>query len=284
LGLDKIKRNRFILKLNYQKIPSYPVFIRLGIFLLVLVLLWLPLAIPLYFLLQYDPNLQTIIIMGLLFIEYLILLKIWNQKIYQTNFFFQQYGLTWTGNTLIYVIKGLSIGLIFVVIFFIFLAILGFVTLQKSEVFLIRIILEGLVSGLGIAFAEELFFRGWLLDELRRDYQNKTVILTNSFLFATLHFLKPVTEIIRTLPQFPGLFLLGIILVFAKTSHRNNLGICIGLHGGLVWGYYIFNLGKLVKYSEGINPWLIGVDQNPIAGLIGIIFLVIMMLIIKPKT
>jgi membrane protease YdiL (CAAX protease family) len=270
------------LKINDQKISLYPAPIRVGILIWVLLLVWLPLAIPLYFLLRDDPNLQTIVIMGLLFSEYLILLKFWGQKVYQENLL-KRYGLTWTRKTLVYLLQGLSIGLIFVIIFFGFLKSLNFITIQKPELLLIKVILEGLISALGIAFAEELFFRGWLLDELARDYQNKTVIFGNSFLFATLHFFKPLTEIMRTLPQFPGLFLLGITLIFAKKSHRNNLGICIGLHGGLVWGYYIFNVGELVKYSEAINPWIIGVDQNPIAGLIGITLLMIMMLTMIKK-
>ncbi|NJQ97250.1 MAG: CPBP family intramembrane metalloprotease, partial [Hydrococcus sp. CSU_1_8] len=54
---------------------SYPAPARLGIFILALLLSWLPFAIPIYLLFKYDPNLTTILTMGLMFIAFLILLR-----------------------------------------------------------------------------------------------------------------------------------------------------------------------------------------------------------------
>ena len=129
---------------------------------------------------------------------------------------------------------------------------------------------------MGVGLAEELVFRGWLLDELERDYSPKVSLCADAVIFAILHFIKPLSEMIRTLPQFPGLVLLGLTLVWGKRSHKNNLGISIGLHGGLVWGYYIINVGKLVQYSDRVSPWITGVDSNPIAGLMGLFLLSIL--------
>jgi hypothetical protein len=130
-----------------------------------------------------------------------------------------------------------------------------------------------LVSALGIGFAEELVFRGWLLDELQRDYSARASLWADAAIFAALHFLKPLSEAIRTLPAFPGLLLLGLTQVWAKRSSGGLLGLPIGIHAGLVWGYYILNVGKLVKYSEQVSPWITGVDGNPIAGVMGLLFL-----------
>jgi LPXTG-motif cell wall-anchored protein len=47
----------------------------------------------------------------------------------------------------------------------------------------------------------------------------------------------------------------------------------MGLHAGLVWGYYILNVGQLVQYSNQVSPWITGVDRNPIAGVMGLLFL-----------
>jgi len=124
-----------------------------------------------------------------------------------------------------------------------------------------------------VGFAEELVFRGWLLNEFERDYSLSVSLVVNSLLFAILHFIKPLPVIIETWPQFPGLLLLGLILVKAKRLCQNRLGISIGFHGGLVWGYYIINVGKLVKYSGSAPAWLTGINGNPLAGILGLGFL-----------
>jgi LPXTG-motif cell wall-anchored protein len=79
--------------------------------------------------------------------------------------------------------------------------------------------------------------------------------------------------VVRTLPTFPALVLLGLTLVWAKRSSGGRLGLSIGLHAGLVWAYYILNVGQLVQYSNNVSPWITGVDNNPIAGLMGLLFL-----------
>jgi hypothetical protein len=37
--------------------------------------------------------------------------------------------------------------------------------------------------------------------------------------------------------------------------------------------YYIFNIGHLIDYTEQVTNWVTGIDQNPLAGIMGIIFL-----------
>ena len=59
------------------------------------------------------------------------------------------------------------------------------------------------------------------------------------------------------------------------------MGICIGLHGGLVWGYYIINVGEMVRYNDRVPVWVTGIDNNPIAGVMGLIFLSGLLLVIK---
>ena len=271
------------MKVNLTIIAHYPVPLRLGIFILCLLLVWLPVAIPLYLLLKSDPNLTTIVTMGILYLEFVGLLFIWNQKVYGIANWWQVYGLVFTRKNGIEFLNGLTVGLFFTFGLFILEGILGWISFRQPSRDLLRIVLEGLLSAVGIALAEELFFRGWLLEELKRDYAQKTVIFFNSIIFATLHFLKPLEEVMRTFPQFPALFLLGLTLVWAKWGHSNRLGMSIGLHGGLVWGYYILNVGQLVHYSQTVSPLITGIDNNPIAGLMGIIFLGILSIWMKQK-
>ena len=259
------------MRIKLINLASYPAPIRLVTFLLVLLLLWLPIAAPIHFGIA-DRNLVTILTMGLLFIEFIILLNVWGNKVYRQPYLYKIYGLVGTRQNFLDLLKGLDIGLLFVFGLFTLEGLLGWVSWQGSYQ-LPRMIIEGFVSAIGIGLAEELVFRGWLLDELERNYRPNTVIWANSIIFASLHFIKPLPEMVRTLPTFPALLLLGLTLVWAKRGSKGRLGMSIGLHAGLVWGYYIINVGQLVQFSQRVPEWITGIDRNPLAGVMGLIFL-----------
>jgi membrane protease YdiL (CAAX protease family) len=260
--------------LSFSQIKNYPLWLRLGLFLLTLASLWAPFVLLVYFLIgTKDANLTTIVTMGILFILFLCLLPVWGKKIYANPNIFKTYGLVNSSQNFHYWGKGLMIGFSLAWLLFIVEAMLGWVSFQTPSISLPILILEGFISSLGIALAEELFFRGWLLDEIERDFSAFNSNVISSLIFACLHFIKPIAEIIRTSVTFPALALLGYILVVAKRSHKNLLGICIGLHGGLVWAYYIINVGEIIEYHERVPSWITGIDNNPIAGVMGLIFL-----------
>ena len=271
------------MKLNLTIIANYPVPLRLGIFIIFLLILWLPIAIPLYLLLQDDPNLTTIVTMAILYLEFIGLLFVWNKKVYKIKFWWRDYGLVFTRKNGIELRNSLSLGLFFTFGLFIIEAIFGWVKFVQPGANFTRIIFEGLLSALGLGLAEELVFRGWLLEELKKGYSRNIVVVTNGLIFAILHFIRPIGEVIRTFPQFPALFLLGVTLVWAKIGHSNRLGICIGLHGGLVWGYYIINVGKIIDYTGQVSPLVTGIDNNPLAGIMGLIGLGLLSLLMRRK-
>lgn len=169
--------------------------------------------------------------------------------------------------------KGIIIGLLSLLCLFFFEGWLGWLTWRPPTQFLPKVILEGLIVALSIGLAEELLFRGWLVDELQWDYSNTVSLWVSSSLYAVLHFVKPLAEIWRTLPSFPGLLLLGLTLGWARQVSKGRLGISIGLHAGLVWGYYVINVGDLVLYSGQVPVWVTGIDRNPLAGSMGLLFL-----------
>jgi hypothetical protein len=259
-----------------QIIASYPFPLRVIIFLLILLAIWLPLAAPIYLLVK-DSNLVTILTMGLLFTEFLFLVPRWGKQVYGQTQLLKSYGLINTRKNGFELLIGLAIGLLLTFSLFAVQGLFGLVTWQNSDN-LPRIIAEGLLSALGAGFAEELVFRGWLLDELQRDYNYKISLWANSLVFALSHFIKPVAAMLRSWPQFPGLLLLGLILVWGKRSRQNRLGLSIGLHAGLVWGYYMINIGQLVRYSASVPDWVTGVNGNPLAGAVGLLFLSVLAL------
>lgn len=265
------------MKINLVNLAQRPAPIRLGCFILALLLLWLPIAAPIYLLVD-DPNLVSILTMVLLYAEFIMLLRLWGQNVYQQPQILWNYGLQFTRRNGVELLCGLVLGIINITILFGLQGFLGWLVWQQPQVFLLKIVLEGFIVGLGVGFAEELLFRGWLLDELERDYSNSVSLWTDAVVFAALHFIKPLEAIIYTLPQFPALVLLGLTQVWGKRWRRGRLGLPIGLHGGLVWGYYIINVGGLMKYSGQVPDWVTGINQNPLQGVMGVAFMSILAL------
>ena len=129
---------------------------------------------------------------------------------------------------------------------------------------------------LGVGLAEELVFRGWLLEELKNQFGLKKAIITQAFIFSTVHigFDLPLLQMISILT---GLFFLGILLALLRLKDNNSLWGCIGLHGGLVGLWFITNNG-LLFISKDSPKWLVGpgsVNTNPLGGLFGISIMII---------
>jgi hypothetical protein len=51
----------------------------------------------------------------------------------------------------------------------------------------------------------------------------------------------------------------------------------------LVWGYYVVNVGELVTYTQTVSPAITGIYGNPIAGVMGWLFLLGLILGLKER-
>jgi len=261
----------------------FPAPIRVGFFLILLLLLWLPVAISVQQFLSHDQNLVTILTMGWLFILFFILVRVTGKLIYQQSYPYQNVGLISNGRNVLEGLQGLGIGLCLTAVLFVLQGTFGWLNWQENAVPFWQLILEGALTGIGVAIAEESVFRGWLLNELQQDYSLTAALWANSIIFAIAHFLKPIPAMLETLPAFPGLVMLGIILVLARWKTQGKLGLPMGLHAGLVWGYYIVDVGELVRYSNTMSPAITGINGNPIAGVMGWIFLLGLAIWLKSK-
>jgi len=154
-------------------------------------------------------------------------------------------------------------------------AILIPIILFKDVIWLGKISIDILINSLllifGVGFAEELIFRGWLLEELKNQFGIKKALIFQASIFSIVHigFNLPLWQMIGILS---GLFLLGIFLAFLRLKNDNSLWGCIGLHGGLVGGWFLVNNG-LFEISKDVPIWLVGpgnVNTNPLGGFWGI--------------
>lgn len=269
------------MKLAFSNLAHYPAPIRIAAFLLTLLLLWLPIALPIYWWVK-DSNLVSILTIIILYAEFILLVRVWGRRVYRQPDLLWSYGLERSRRIGLEWLVGLALGCVSVLALFVTQSAFGWLTWQLPSGAFLQVAIEGLLVALGIGFAEELFFRGWLLNELQRDYASPVALWVNATIFALVHGLKP---------QFPALVLLAVTLIWAKRScadssgmqpfsgawrqpvRRDRLGLPMGLHAGLVWGYYMLNVGQLIRYAPQAPAWLSGVDRNPLAGAIGFLFM-----------
>ena len=135
-----------------------------------------------------------------------------------------------------------------------------------------EIFINAIILIIGVGFAEELIFRGWLLEELKNQFGLKKAIIAQASIFSIVHigFDLPVWQMTSILS---GLFLLGILLSIVRLKDKNSLWGCIGLHGGLVGLWFLTNNG-LLDISKDYPKWIFG-PGNPLGGILGIFIMLV---------
>jgi len=137
-------------------------------------------------------------------------------------------------------------------------------------------LLNAILLIVGIVFAEEIVFRGWLMEEMVLLFGLKKGMILQSAIFSLAHYRSDI-GLLALIPFLSGLFLFGIVLTLRRNTDRGSLWGCIGLHGGLVSIWYLVDSG-MVSFSIDTPYFLIGPSKNmvnPIGSVIGIIILLI---------
>jgi membrane protease YdiL (CAAX protease family) len=138
------------------------------------------------------------------------------------------------------------------------------------------LVLNALVLGLGVGLAEEVLFRGWLSGELDLQLGRGRALVLQAALFALIHpwYRAPGLQGIALLG---GLMLLGLALGLRKQRDGGSLWGPVGLHGGLVGGWFLVQKG-LLSIAPAAPRWWTGPgtagDVNPIGGVVGLVGMV----------
>ena len=133
---------------------------------------------------------------------------------------------------------------------------------------------------LGVGFPEELIFRSWLWTELHQRMSSRRAALAQAGVFSLVH-TRFNLGFGAMSGLLVGLFLLGMVLASQRQSDRGSLWGCIGLHGGLVAGWFLLQSG-LLELSPNAPSWVVGPGgnaPNPLGGAVGLISLLILLLI-----
>ena len=142
----------------------------------------------------------------------------------------------------------------------------------------LRMALDALLLLFGAGMAEELIFRGWLWGELDRMVGPLGGLLAQAAIFSLVHtrFNLGVMPMVGLLT---GLFLLGLALAVRRHLDQGSLWGCIGLHGGLVSGWFVLEKG-LLELSPDAPAWLSGpggLNPNPLGGAVAITALTLLL-------
>jgi membrane protease YdiL (CAAX protease family) len=268
---------------DWSRLARQPPLLRVLIFLVIIVTIWFPLALPLYWVSAQGKLLGgDLLPTFLLYLVFLVGLPLWQRRVHQTLHPWQVLGFTGGRRLTQGLILGISLGgTSFGLLVGIQLA-LGWAALNPQSLkipFLVITALGGVLTALAVGWSEELLFRGWLLWELEQGSSRGLALVLNSLLFALVHFIKPLAILLSLLPQFFGLWLLGMALVWARRlalppiPRQTSLGVAVGLHGSLVWSYYLVDVADLLKFTGRVPVWVTGVGENPLAGLLGMTLL-----------
>ena len=141
------------------------------------------------------------------------------------------------------------------------------------------LLLNGLALGLGVGFAEEVLFRGWLLGELQLLLGAQRALWLQAACFSLVHTRFNLPPLLL-LGLLLGLLLLGLALGLQRRADHGLLWGAIGLHGGLVAGWFVLVQG-FVLIDADAPVWLTGPD-NPIGGIEGLVGLALLLIVRRP--
>ena len=225
-----------------------------------------------------DISSNTLSIIGTIitFLLFLTVLPSWGRIRWRTNNLWLSIGLDY--NNKFSAIKIFFSGLIFsfflLLIFCFLLFIFGWI--DKVDYIKFSELLNAVLLVFGIVFAEEIVFRGWLMEEMILLFGLRKGIIFQSAIFSLVHYRSDI-GLLALIPFFMGLFLFGLVLTLRRTIDKGSLWGCIGLHGGLVGIWYLFDSGMVI-FSIDTPYYLLGPSKymvNPIGSVIGITILLI---------
>ena len=210
------------------------------------------------------------------FFLFLIILPSWGRIRWKTNHVWLSIGLDFKNKfrAIKTFFNGFLVSFFLLLTFSLFIHLFGWVDSFNSIKF--GALLNAIFLIISIVFAEEIVFRGWLLEEMVLLFGFRKGIIFQSAIFSLSHYRSDI-GLEGLIPFFAGLFLFGLVLTLRRIIDKGSLWGCIGLHGGLVGIWYLFDSGMVI-FSIDTPYYLLGPSKymvNPIGSVIGLTILLI---------
>jgi membrane protease YdiL (CAAX protease family) len=276
-----------------DQLADLPVLVQLAMFLGVWGIIWLPIAIPLAWKLGWHPSKpmtlgQKLPLVSTLYVLAIpLLLFVGKLDVRITGLSWQDYGILGDRSVILFsVVKGVAIGVFGLFGMFLILERLGWMTWQVSQASdtpdsssstrsvgaILQTLCLTLILGIWIGGTEELIFRGFMLVHLQQNFGVWMAGAIASLIFAVLHLIWNPLE---TLPQLPGLWLMGMVLALSRWVDGGLIGLAWGLHAGWVWGMSAIDSLQVITPTGRGMTWIVGKAGQPLAGLSGCLFLLV---------
>lgn len=210
------------------------------------------------------------------FLFFLLLMPRWiSRRWHQTTSPWRSLGIRQSQHTqfprdIVFFIRGLSLSFTLLAFIAIPLTLGGWI--QWSENITNTQTINAIILCFGVGIPEELIFRGWLWGELKLLLGARFAIIGQASAFSLVH-TRFNLGLIPMLSLLIGLFLLGWLLAKYRSMDDGSLWGCIGLHGGLISGWFLIQ-ASLTQQISPAPSWLVGpggFNANPIGGWIAII-------------
>ncbi len=231
-----------------------------------------------FYLFNRDINSNSLSIIGTIitFILFLCILPSWGRVRWKTNNLWVSIGLDFENRfkALRIFLSGFMFSFFLLLILVLFFFLFGWV--DRFDNIKLTELLNAILLIVGIVLVEEIIFRGWLIEEMVLLFGLRRGIIIQSIIFSLAHYRSDI-GLLALIPFFTGLFLFGLVLTLRRTIDRGSLWGCIGLHGGLVGIWYLFDSGMLT-FSIDTPYFLLGPSKNmvnPIGSIFGITILLI---------
>ncbi len=213
------------------------------------------------------------------FLLFIALLPSWSKARWKTNHPWRLVGLNFEKRyeAIKLFFKGFILAISLLITLLLFLFFSGWV--DNFNYLNINSLFNAFLLIVGVGFAEELVFRGWLMQEMIFLFGLRKGIIFQAAIFSLAH-IRIDVGLLPLVPFSLGLFLFGLILALRRTIDKGELWGCIGLHGGLVGVWFLCDSG-LVIFSNETPYYFLGAAkelQNPIGGVIGITALCIILI------
>ncbi|XP_065003442.1 uncharacterized protein LOC135582812 isoform X2 [Musa acuminata AAA Group] len=283
--------------ISFLRISERPLLQRVIWFGCMALVLWSPVVVPLLPMLVQSWTTRTsnkfaeyACVLGL-YASSMILVVLWGKRIRGYDNPLEQYGLDFTAPRALGFMKGLVGGMAIVMSVHSINGLLGYaslacpsfsplfradpVLLLKSFVNMLLKGVRGIITAAGIALAEELLFRSWLLEEVAVDLGYYRAIVISGIAFSLIH---------GSLPSVPGFLLLSLALFGIKQRSQDKIYVPIGIRSGIMFTNFTLQTGGLIRYKLGTPPWLISTHPlHPFDGVVGLGVCVLLTILFFPK-
>lgn len=233
-------------------------------------IIWLPIALLTSRLINWQPKesptpQQKLILLASLYILAPVII-VW--KIKAESLSIGNLGLSLFPSNLWYVLLGLGVSIFSLILIFVLESAGNLITWHwQNFQQVMTLLLPILILSLLISLVEEVIFRGYIFTTLLSDRSVLVAAIASSLIFAVLHLIWDRKE---TIPQLPGLWLMGMVLVAARVLTNDTIYFSLGLHAGWIWGLTCIDSANLLSYKHQ-NHWFTGIKQQPLAGIAGIL-------------